>query len=61
ATVRRQIEDFGHFADADEVIVVLNHVTIDGRLRTLHLLADAYGPDRRVTGPDNIPAWTPAP
>ena len=44
ATVRRQIEDFGHFADADEVIVVLNHVTIDGRLRTLHLLADAYGP-----------------
>lgn len=41
-TIRAQLDDFRRHADADELIVVLNHRSIEGRLRTLHLLADAY-------------------
>ena len=47
-TIAGQLEDFRRFADADELMVVLNHTTIEGRLRTLHLLADGYA----TTGAD---------
>ena len=40
--VRTQLEEFQSFADADELIVVINAVTTEGRLRCLNLLADAY-------------------
>jgi luciferase family oxidoreductase group 1 len=41
-TVRGQLDDFQSYADADELIVVHNAISIEGRLRAVHLLADAY-------------------
>ncbi|MFA9565603.1 MAG: LLM class flavin-dependent oxidoreductase [Acidimicrobiales bacterium] len=43
-TVRDQLDDFAHYADADELIVVHNATSIDSRLQSVHLLADAYAP-----------------
>jgi luciferase family oxidoreductase group 1 len=40
--VRAQLDRFQTFADADELIVVANATTIDARLRSVHLLADAW-------------------
>jgi luciferase family oxidoreductase group 1 len=40
--VRAQLRDFQSFADADELIVVPNATTIEARLRSIHLLADAW-------------------
>ncbi len=48
ATVRAQLEDFRRYADADELIVVHNATSIPDRLRSVHLLADAYA-DARST------------
>jgi luciferase family oxidoreductase group 1 len=42
ADVRAQLHRFQSFADADELIVVPNATTIDARLRSVHLLADAW-------------------
>ena len=42
ATIGSQLEDFRQYADADELIVVHNATSIEGRLRSVHLLADAY-------------------
>ncbi len=44
-TVRYQLDDFARYADADELIVVLNATSIESRLRSVHLLADAYAYD----------------
>jgi luciferase family oxidoreductase group 1 len=40
--VRAQLDDFTRYADADELIVVLNATSREGRIRSVHLLADAY-------------------
>ena len=40
--VRSQLEDFADHADADELVVVINAVTAADRVRSVHLLADAY-------------------
>jgi luciferase family oxidoreductase group 1 len=45
AEVRGQLEEFAAYADADDLIVVHNATTIEQRLRSVHLLADAYGSD----------------
>ncbi|MCB9389885.1 MAG: LLM class flavin-dependent oxidoreductase [Acidimicrobiia bacterium] len=42
-TIRPQLEAFASLADADELIVVFNDISEAGRMRCLHLLADAYG------------------
>ncbi len=42
ARVAAELEDFRRYADADEVIVVLNALTIEDRVRSVHLLAEAY-------------------
>ncbi len=47
-TMGDQLKDFKDFADADELIVVHNAVSIEDRLRSVHLLADAY-PDVTAT------------
>ena len=44
ARVRDELEAFATFADADDLIVVHNATTADERLRSVHLLADAYAP-----------------
>ena len=44
-TIAAQLDDFRRFADADEVIVVHNATSIEGRLQSVHLLADAYAPE----------------
>jgi len=44
AEVRAQLDEFAAYADADDLIVVLNATSIEERLRSLHLLADAYAP-----------------
>jgi luciferase family oxidoreductase group 1 len=41
-TVRPQLDEFSRYADADELIVVHNATSIESRLRSVHLLADAY-------------------
>ncbi|HLT39710.1 MAG TPA: LLM class flavin-dependent oxidoreductase [Enhygromyxa sp.] len=41
--VKSYLDEFREHADADELIVVLASPTIDARLRSLDLLADAYG------------------
>ncbi len=41
--VRAYLEDFTRHADADELIVALQSPTAAGRLRSLELLADAWG------------------
>ena len=41
-TIRPQLDDFALHADADELIVVHNAVTSEGRMQSVHLLADAY-------------------
>jgi luciferase family oxidoreductase group 1 len=43
AEVKAYLEDFTHHADADELIVALQSPTAAGRLRSLELLADAWG------------------
>jgi luciferase family oxidoreductase group 1 len=40
--VRHQLEEFATYADADDLIVVLNATSIEDRCRAVHLLADAY-------------------
>jgi luciferase family oxidoreductase group 1 len=40
--VRAQLEAFATYADADDLIVVHNAPTVEARLRSVHLLADAY-------------------
>jgi luciferase family oxidoreductase group 1 len=40
--VRTQLEAFATYADADDLIVVHNAPTIETRVRSVHLLADAY-------------------
>lgn len=42
SAVRSQLDDFTTYADADELIVVLNAMTIETRIRSVHLLADAW-------------------
>ena len=49
AEVRAQLEEFMAYADADDLIVAPNATTIETRLRSVHLLADAYG--SRPAGP----------
>lgn len=49
STVRSQLDDFTRYADADELIVVHNATTIESRLRSVHLLADAYQPAPTTT------------
>lgn len=41
--VEKYLDQFREHADADELIVVLGSPTIDARLRSLDLLADAWG------------------
>jgi luciferase family oxidoreductase group 1 len=50
ATLRSQLDEFRRHADADELIVVHNADSIDSRLRSVHLLADAY-----LSQPDTMP------
>ena len=40
--VRTQLDEFARYADADELIVVHNATSIEDRLRSVHLVADAY-------------------
>jgi hypothetical protein len=40
--VRAQLDEFATYADADDLIVVLNATSIETRLRSVLLLADAY-------------------
>ena len=42
AVVRTQLDEFARHADADELIVVHNATSIEDRLRSVHLVADAY-------------------
>jgi luciferase family oxidoreductase group 1 len=42
AVVRSQLDEFREHADADELIVVHNATTAEGRVRSVHLVADAY-------------------
>lgn len=51
--VRRQLDEFADHADADDLIVVFNATTIEARLRSVHLLADAYTADAAT---DPVPA-----
>ena len=44
AAVRTQLDEFARSADADELIVVHNATSIEDRLRSVHLVADAYRP-----------------
>ena len=44
AEVRRQLDEFAAYADANDLIVVLNAPTIETRLRSVHLSAGAYRP-----------------
>lgn len=48
--VRAQLDEFAAFADADDVIVVLNATSIEARLRQVHLLADAFAAAPEATG-----------
>ncbi len=41
-TVRAQLDEFAQFANADELIVVHQATNIAGRVKSVHLLADAY-------------------
>jgi luciferase family oxidoreductase group 1 len=45
AVVRRQLDEFATYADADDLIVVLNATSIETRLHSVDLLADAYEAD----------------
>ena len=42
ANVRPQLDEFAQFANADELIVAHNATTSDGRIRSVHLVADAF-------------------
>ena len=44
AEVRRHVEDFARLADADELIVAHQSGSLEGRLRSVELLADAMHP-----------------
>lgn len=41
-SVRPQLDDFANYADADELIVAHNALDGEGRIRSVHLVADAY-------------------
>ncbi len=41
-TIRPQLDDFAEHANADELIVSHNALTSEGRIESVHLLADAY-------------------
>ncbi|MCU0269774.1 MAG: LLM class flavin-dependent oxidoreductase [Acidimicrobiales bacterium] len=50
AEVRSQLGAFARTADADDLIVVHNAPTVETRLRSVHLLADAYEVAPRASG-----------
>jgi len=49
STVAEQLRDFARLADADELIVVHASPSLDARLRSLDLLADAWALEPAVT------------